>query len=228
MSERGRVRYPAVCSCFLPLIVHFIIAQAADLVLAQTAGAGSPDSAAGVSVLTSAVCIPLFALWLRSEEKFREEKAAGADRTAWICLAFVCGAALSLLWGGCSTFFRLSDFFSDNAQERLFSASLPLQILGPGLLAPVCEELLFRGLMFRIWTREFSRRSGILWKRAGALPVRQPATWRRTSRRSWQKASCDSFDRPSHAEWWKYRGIRKRFYTICSKFQAEHCGFFTV
>ena len=82
------MRYPAVCSCFLPLIVHFIIAQAADLVLAQTAGAGSPDSAAGVSVLTSAVCIPLFALWLRSEEKFREEKAAGADRTAWICLAF--------------------------------------------------------------------------------------------------------------------------------------------
>ena len=162
MSERGRVRYPAVCSCFLPLIVHFIIAQAADLVLAQTAGAGSPDIAAGVSVLTSAVCIPLFALWLRSEGKFREEKAAGADRTAWICLAFVCGAALSLLWGGCSTFFRLSDFFSDNAQERLFSASLPLQILGPGLLAPVCEELLFRGLMFRIWTREFGRRSGIL------------------------------------------------------------------
>ena len=105
------MRYPAVCSCFLPLIVHFIIAQAADLVLAQTAGAGSPDSAAGVSVLTSAVCIPLFALWLRSEEKFREEKAAGADRTAWICLAFVCGAALSLLWGGCSTFSGLQTFF---------------------------------------------------------------------------------------------------------------------
>ena len=47
MSERGRVRYPAVCSCFLPLIVHFIIAQAADLVLAQTAGAGGGKSGRG-------------------------------------------------------------------------------------------------------------------------------------------------------------------------------------
>ena len=37
----------------------------------------------------------------------------------------------------------------EDAMNNLYAASLPLQILCLGILIPICEELVFRGLMFR-------------------------------------------------------------------------------
>lgn len=160
--EQGRLRYYAVFSYFLPLIVHFVIVRTADLIWVQAAGADSVNRGAGISVLASAAGICVFVPWLKAEGKRRDEQLPEKRSGVWTGAAIACGAALSLLWGAAAVFFRLSEFFPDNPQESLFSASLVLQILGPGLLAPVCEELLFRGLMFRIWAREFGSRSGIL------------------------------------------------------------------
>ena len=62
--------------------------------------------------------------------------------------ALLLGAVLSLAWGAVSGVLHLDRVFSNQAQERLFSESLPVQIALYGFVSPVLEELLFRGLLY--------------------------------------------------------------------------------
>lgn len=79
------------------------------------------------------------------------------DRTGWKwCLrGFAAGAALSLLWGAASWLLKLDQVFSNEAQERLFSIALPGQIILFGIVSPVLEEVLFRGVMFSVLRKIF-------------------------------------------------------------------------
>lgn len=64
---------------------------------------------------------------------------------------FVLTAAMTL---GLNNLIEISGIMAasegyENTMDSLYSASLPVQIVCLGLLIPVCEELVFRGLMFR-------------------------------------------------------------------------------
>ena len=68
---------------------------------------------------------------------------------------FLLGAVLSLAWGAVSWLLHLDRIFPDGASEKLFSVSLPKQIILYGFVSPFIEELVFRGAVLRAllqWT----------------------------------------------------------------------------
>ena len=68
---------------------------------------------------------------------------------------FLLGAALSLVWGAVSWLLHLDRIFPDVASERLFSVSLPKQIILYGFVSPFVEELVFRQLLFSLLRKVF-------------------------------------------------------------------------
>ena len=59
------------------------------------------------------------------------------------------GAGANLIWSGILLALRIQEFFSNAAQEALFASSLPVQIFSLVFMAPLTEELIFRGLVYR-------------------------------------------------------------------------------
>lgn len=78
------------------------------------------------------------------------EETVDKTRWRWCLGAFITGACLSLLWGGASWLLKPDRFFSNEAQERLFSIAVPVQIILYGIVSPVVEEILFRGALFHV------------------------------------------------------------------------------
>lgn len=147
---------------FLPLVLHFCISALCGLVCQSIAGKGSGKSVSTIATgISSAICIPLFFHLYRAWFPPRQDspsapahddngvKSAFCPRLMAQIAAFPCGIALSLLFGVFSDALHLDRVFSNAAQEELYSASLPAQLLVLVFLSPLCEELLFRALMFR-------------------------------------------------------------------------------
>ena len=88
----------------------------------------------------------------------RRKKLSRSERI-WCSRAFLCGAALSLLWGGITWLLRLDQVFSNEAQQKLFDMSLPARLLFLCVLSPVLEELIFRGALFSLLSRKLPRRA---------------------------------------------------------------------
>lgn len=148
----------------LPLLFHLSVSELSAFFLGKMTGQGTAGSSDTAAVgLASAVCIPVFLLWLSrwslSAGKTDSPAAGSPGRPAemrqkrrcrrWTAAAPFAGAGLSVLWGILSGFLHLSDHFSDQTQQQLYAAPLVLQIVVLAVLSPVCEELLFRGLLFR-------------------------------------------------------------------------------
>ena len=70
-------------------------------------------------------------------------------------LAFAVGAAAAVLVSLLLAATGLRDLFSNEAQEGLLSAPLWQQLPVLGVLTPLCEELLFRGVMYERWCAAF-------------------------------------------------------------------------
>lgn len=102
-------------------------------------------------LLTSVICIPVFALLCRADRK-REQNARKAEtsKMAWILLVILAVAlcvSLNLLIG-ISGLEKYSKSYQEVA-NTLYSGGIVLELLTVGILGPICEELVFRGLMFR-------------------------------------------------------------------------------
>lgn len=64
-------------------------------------------------------------------------------------VCFVGGGALNVAWSSVLNLLQIQAHFSNQVQEQLFAADLVLQIVGLGVVAPIAEELIFRGLTYR-------------------------------------------------------------------------------
>lgn len=171
---------------FMPLFVYLAASAAFRLILdAQFPEAGTALGQTGQTVLIDCVFIPFFFYLLKKDgtkgirgcsgndsddsktgSAFRKESAAPSHLTlrgvlARMVLPLAAGSMLSLLAGLLEQVLHLQQYFSNETQEALFSAGLPLQVIGLGILVPVCEELLFRGVVFSRWKRCFGEKSGI-------------------------------------------------------------------
>ena len=99
------------------------------------------DASARVALI-GIICIPLLLWWYRQDRK----NEIGVLRAV---ACFLAGAALSCLSAYIMEKTGMYERFSNITQES-YQASAPVWlILGPGLLAPLCEELTYRGLFFR-------------------------------------------------------------------------------
>ena len=65
-----------------------------------------------------------------------------------LVLCAVSGGILNLLWSGILQQLRIQDHFSNAVQEQLFAGQAKVQLLGLGVLVPLAEELIFRGLIY--------------------------------------------------------------------------------
>ena len=65
-----------------------------------------------------------------------------------LVLCAVSGGILNLLWSGILQQLRIQDHFSNAVQEQLFAGQAMVQLLGLGVLVPLAEELIFRGLIY--------------------------------------------------------------------------------
>ena len=102
-------------------------------------------------LLTSVICIPVFTLLCRADRK-REQNVRKAEtsKMAWILLVILAVAlcvSLNLLIG-ISGLEKYSKSYQEVA-NTLYSGGIVLELLTVGVLGPICEELVFRGLMFR-------------------------------------------------------------------------------
>lgn len=78
------------------------------------------------------------------------KQGPGYLRQVLICaLCFAAGGLLNLGWSGLLTFLEIQKHFSNAAQEALLSGQLAIQLVSMGIFAPLTEELIFRGLLYR-------------------------------------------------------------------------------
>lgn len=147
----------------MPLLFHTMISVAAafgvgwlENVLALVAGQASTTvtlnrgDATIVTVLAAVLSLPLFwKMWKRDRECFplRTEKK---QVPGWFYItAFLGGIAASCVSSFIMDVVGIEKFFSNQVQEELFSAGFILQVAGLGLIVPVLEELLYRGVMYQ-------------------------------------------------------------------------------
>ncbi len=152
---------------FTPVLVHLVISEL-TVILADNV----LDSAARTA-LSAFLTLP-FVLWMYWQDKKRNTSPVnmrymdtitpkeshrlagplkGSTRqgmkslaAAGICLAG--GGLLNVLWSSILNLLQITSYFSNETQAALLTSRILMQLLGPGLLVPVTEELVFRGLFY--------------------------------------------------------------------------------
>ncbi len=126
-------------------MLHFFVTEFAALLLGEKL-----DSSSRV-LLVSLIVIPAALRMYQSDEKKNGPMKYGESGNFILgCLfCFAAGGILNLAWSGLLTFFKIQQHFSNAAQESLLSGQLLIQILSMGIFAPLTEELIFRGLLYR-------------------------------------------------------------------------------
>lgn len=124
-----------------PVVIHFFIINMVNMV-------GLHEDAAFLTTLAAIVALPIFLFWYREDSKFeakRERKLPICDILAIILLAICANLILTMVMNQLQVFFSLPN----DSQERLFASNLATQIIGIGIIVPIMEEVLFRGLVYR-------------------------------------------------------------------------------
>lgn len=145
-------------SMVTPLLLHMAVAGAV-----ASLSAGRLD-ATSATALTALLVIPV-ALW--SYIRDRKWKQQRQKRSRKWCIVygafcFVAGGVLNFAWSGILNLFHIQDYFSNAAQESLLAALAAVQLAGLGVLVPVAEELIFRGLIYERMKRFFSVKVSVL------------------------------------------------------------------
>ena len=139
----------AVMPLLLDLAVHMAAGAAAFRWIREK------DSAAASVLAASVILIPV--MWYM--QKTDREKGGwhcsrdigcgiNAKKILTAAAAFLLGAACSMTAGFLMRVSGIQSVFSNKIQESLYTASPWLLVFGPGLLAPVAEELVFRGVLY--------------------------------------------------------------------------------
>lgn len=146
----------AIFPILLWLLVSGIITAAFQAAAEKTGAFTDVDTAAAGAA--SALLIPAYVLMLRRWKlpAYPIERKRSLSRGPWLLAAGGAGAALSLLYGWLTAKLHLSEYFTDDVQQHFYSAPLWQQLIVLCMLTPVCEELLFRGLVFGSMRRKIS------------------------------------------------------------------------
>ncbi|MDO4344773.1 MAG: CPBP family intramembrane metalloprotease [Eubacteriales bacterium] len=152
-----------------PVLIHYL-AMMIVIIIMDTVGLHV--DAAFLTTLTAVLVLPLF-LWMYRKDAKRKEAFAGetvktlpdgfpgeqekqgrrpvkqkmkpADYVSVAALGVGCNVVLSFLMNILMVFLKLSN----ETQEALFGSSLVFLVAGVGIIVPVMEEVLFRGLVYK-------------------------------------------------------------------------------
>lgn len=153
-------------SIIWPVALHMILSDFSAIILTAATGQ-TPDSAL-CTTLTAILVIPPV-LWMyrgdgkpaanrlksvveQDTKKELDDKENGGPTLTWRIFmgiaCFVSGGILDRVWSQVLLWLRVQDYFSNQTQEQLLASQLAVQIIGLGILVPVAEELIFRGLLY--------------------------------------------------------------------------------
>lgn len=139
----------------VPLLIHIIISNFMVVLLGNCADPAFLTTAAAVFAL------PVLAVLYRSDREGHPEEKAAVPWWVYPVMA-VSGTALNQLLTAVMNCFAVTEHFSNAAQEGLLGSSFPAQIIGLGILVPLMEEVLFRGLVYQRMKKYFSVKVSIL------------------------------------------------------------------
>ena len=134
-----------------PLLVHlgttFVVAYGAVL-YSMLPGKSQPDDTL-LTTLCALMALPfLWRMW-KQDRRVIPSAAENRKREWWFYfLAFGCGIAASFAGSWIMNLLQVQEVFSNEVQEGRFSSGFALQLAGLGLIVPVTEELIFRGLFY--------------------------------------------------------------------------------
>lgn len=153
-------------SIIWPVALHMILSDFSVIILTAATGQ-TPDSAL-CTTLTAILVIPPV-LWMyqgdgkpaanrlksvaeQDTKKELDDKKNGGPTLTWRIFmgiaCFVSGGILDRVWSQVLLWLKVQDYFSNQTQEQLLASQLAVQIIGLGILVPVAEELIFRGLLY--------------------------------------------------------------------------------
>lgn len=128
----------------IPLLVHTMI----SILVASCIG--WLENVTLVTTITALVSLPIFwKMWKQDREKFPLQERVSQMPIWFYPAAFMGGMAASCASTLIMKTAHIEAYFSNQVQEELLSAGLGLQILGLGVIIPILEELLYRGVMYQ-------------------------------------------------------------------------------
>ena len=124
----------------VPILIHLLIANLTVALL------GSRLDSTALTGLTAALVVPI-AYWMYKKDVGSWERS---DKKRWTYLALLpLGVAANLAVSYLLVLLGVTENFSNEVQEGLLASEFLVQLVGLGILAPITEEILFRGLVYR-------------------------------------------------------------------------------
>lgn len=129
-----------------PVMIHFFAINIVQMM-------GLHVDAAFRVTITAILVLPVY-LWMMKKDEYerrRESRFTFGDGIFVVILALVANAVLT---GAISMLTAILELYGNGeamtstAQDSLFQSSLWMQLLGVGIIAPIMEEVLFRGLVY--------------------------------------------------------------------------------
>jgi len=156
MAERGgRFMLYGVWDVTVPLLIHIIVSNVMVLLL------GNRVDLAFLTAAAAVVTLPVLILLYRRDRK--EQPSEKVSVPWWVYpLMAVGGVALNQLLSAVMNLFAVTEHFSNASQEGLLGSGFLTQLVGLGILVPLMEELLFRGLVYQRMKKYFSVTASIL------------------------------------------------------------------
>lgn len=136
-----------------PILIHFLVSNVIGILFTTV---GLHVDAAFLTSITAVLVLPLF-LWMYRKDKAAEtalkdgkigtgkEHMLGKE---YVALALL-GIFLNITFTAVLNLLLYNSGFSNEAQESLFGSAFLTQIVGIGIIVPVMEEVLFRGLVYK-------------------------------------------------------------------------------
>lgn len=124
----------------VPVLIHLLIANITVALFASRL-----DSTA-LTALTAVLVLPIV-YWMYKKDVGKWERS---DKKGWTYLALLpLGVAANLAVSYLLALLGVTENFSNEVQEGLLASEFLVQLAGLGILAPITEEILFRGLVYR-------------------------------------------------------------------------------
>lgn len=124
-----------------PVLIHYLVINIIYMMRLHA-------DAAFLTSIAAVIVLPLFWQMYRKDEERYARRTPGKlmppDYLKIAVLGIVCNVGLTLVMNWVLSFFS----FSNQTQEALFGSNLIVQLAGIGIIVPVMEEVLFRGIVY--------------------------------------------------------------------------------
>lgn len=148
MQRRGIIG--RVLGLIIPVAWYLLITIAIQLV-AMLLSYPVYEYATELTALAALCTIPVFAMMIRKDDRARTKNRAEKRSLKFWLLLICAGISLTIFLNGIlmiSGLMGMSESYQETAQ-LLYTPSFPVQLVCVGLVVPIAEELLFRGLIYQ-------------------------------------------------------------------------------